>query len=240
VLVSEPSSILKVDTHPPLARSDHEVVECVIADASNGRTEGFDIGQHRYCWSKARWKELKTALGLINWWNIFSEEDLHDVNKLWTKFKSEIIKEIDSYVPKLNTNVQKRRSRLSKAALNAIREKRRAHRRYQRTRLEANNIDNNNDNNNDDAKRAYQAAVRNVGVILTRDKVRREKNLADNPSLGKFYKFINSKLKYKQNVSSIRLPNGVVTTDEMKISEVFSEYFKSVFFARTRPISGIP
>jgi hypothetical protein len=125
--------------------------------------------------------------------------------------------------------VHRRISRLSKTALNAIREKRRAHRHYQRSRLDADNDISNNNNNNDEEKRAYQAAVRNVGSILARDKLHKERNLVNSPNLGKFYKFINSKLKYKQNVSSIRPQDGVVTTNEQKISEIFSEYFKSVF-----------
>jgi hypothetical protein len=236
VLVSEPSSVLKVETHAPLGKSDHEVVECWLAGPSTVMDKKHDMGSHRYCWSRARWKELKQALQSINWWNIFLEDDLHDVNKMWSKFKEEMHRQIALHVPKLSKNVQNRIGRLSKTALSAIREKRRAHRQLQRTRLEADN----NDNNNNDEKRAYQAAVRNVGDVLTREKIRKERNLVNNPSLGKFYKFINSKLKHKQSVSSIRLPDGAVTTDERKISEVFSEYFKSVFFARTSPLPRVP
>jgi hypothetical protein len=231
VLVSEPGSILKVETHPPIGRSDHEVVECVIAGESTGAKEGSHIGQYRYCWSRARWKELKQALRTINWWDIFLAEDLQDVNKLWTKFKCEMLKQIDFYVPKLSKKVHNRTSRLSKPALNAIREKRRAHRHYQRARLERDNNENANNIIIDNEKLAYQAAVRNVGAILAQDKLRKERNLANKPSLGKFYKFINSKLKYKQSVTSIRLPDGTVTTEEQKITEHFNEYFKSVFSA---------
>jgi endonuclease/exonuclease/phosphatase family metal-dependent hydrolase len=227
VLVSEPCSILKVDTHAPLGKSDHQVVECVIAGACIRTKERNDMGQFGYCWSRARWKELTQSLRKINWWDIFLEEDLHDANTLWRKFKNEMHRQIDSFVPKLNKNVQNKIGRLSKAALSAIREKRRTHRRLQRSR----NMEETDEQRTmvEADKRAYQAAVRNVGTILAREKIHKERNLASKPSLGKFYKFINSKLKYKQNVSSVRLPDGVVTTDEQKISEVFSEYFKSVF-----------
>jgi hypothetical protein len=207
VLVSEPSSILKVETHAPLGKSDHDVVECVIAGV--GKPARDNMGQYRYCWSRAKWTEISQALKSINWWNIFLEEDLSSADRLWNKFKVEIYRLADLYVPKISQATGNKVGRLSKVALNAIRTKRRAHRQ------------------ND--KHAYQAAVRNVGAILTREKIRQERSLATKPSLGKFYKFINSKLKYSQSVCSLRLQDGTVTTNEQEISEEFNNYFKSVF-----------
>jgi hypothetical protein len=207
VLASEPSSILKVETHAPIGKSDHDVVECVISGTS--RPERKDECQYRYIWSRAKWKELKQELQLINWWDIFLEEDLHDVDRLWTKFKAKIHRLIDLYVPKLNRTVESKISRLSKATLNAIRDKRRAHR-------QANNC-------------AYKAAVKRVGNLLASETARKERNIASKPNDGKFHKYINSKLKYRQNVCSLRLADGVVTTDEQKMCDSFNRHFESVF-----------
>jgi hypothetical protein len=69
--------------------------------------------------------------------------------------------------------------------------------------------------------------------LIAQNKSRKERNLVSNPNTGKFYKFINSKLKHKQQVLSLRLPNGDVTTDERVMCEIFNEYFQSVFANET-------
>jgi hypothetical protein len=71
--------------------------------------------------------------------------------------------------------------------------------------------------------------VKTVGDCLSKDKSRKEASLAAKPNTGKFHKFINSRIKFKPQISSLRLADGSITTDRKTMCDCFNGYFKSVF-----------
>ena len=213
ILVSEVYSILKVENHPPLSSCDHDVVECVLH--ASGKIKSNPDSRH-YCWARAKWSRIKLALAGVNWWDVFLAEDLSDVDILWRKFKSQISEIIADNVPQYTRASYDKKSRLSKRTYAAVRTKRIAHRRYRRSNCNADKV-------------LYRSAVRAVGSSLARDKIVEERNIAARPNSGKFFKFINSKLKYKQSVASLRVENGTVTTEGALICDSLNTYFQSVF-----------
>jgi hypothetical protein len=215
ILVSEQNSVVNLEKHPPLAKSDHAVVECAISRRADGVTQKNDSDMY-YCWAKAKWSKIRLALQKIDWWNVFSESDLADINALWTKYKLEVSNVISEYVPSFPKNQFDKKCRMSKKAYIAIKRKRVLYRRYRTTRFDAD-------------KQAYRRSVIDLGIQLAQDKIKIESNLVRRPNAGKFYKFINSKLKFKPDIASIRLEDGTVSTDRWRICERLNSYFKSVF-----------
>ena len=97
ILVSEINSVLKVENHPPLSSSYHDVVECVLH--ASGESKSNVPEKRTYCWARANWPRIKLLLAAVNWWDVFLAEDLSDVDILWHKFKSQISEIIADNVP---------------------------------------------------------------------------------------------------------------------------------------------
>jgi hypothetical protein len=174
----------------------------------------------------ANWGKLRDKLRTINWWDIFLEDDLSDIDVLWNKFKSTIFDCIEGCVPFCTTASIDKRCRLSDRVRKAKRTKRVAYRVYRRHR----NVEN---------RTNYRLAVSALKSALRASEMRRERNLIRNSNSSKFFKFLNSKLKHKPRIEAIYDSNGLVTSDPAIITERFSEYFKSVF-SPAEPLPDFP
>lgn len=215
VFLSEENSLFSVEVGAPLGSSDHNVVHVKLNKPACAGHDSKNLPTG-YSWSKANWTRMRNLLGEVNWWEFFSENDLQDVNRVWHKFKQKIISIIDITVPQKSINSLSRHQR-SQRALRAIKAKRKAHRRYLRTR-------------DDSDKSLYRDAVKHVGRVLRDDKRKLDNNVVRSGSFRKFYSFLNSKLNHKPKTYSLKIgDSGKVSTDENEIIGEFSEYFSTVF-----------
>ena len=130
VFLSEFNSLVNVEVGSPLANSDHAIVCCQLSCMFDCNAV---VNENCYCWSKANWGKMRKLLGCIDWWDIFSEGDLSDINTLWSKFKAEVGEVLSKTVPIVSSRSLDKRKSLSKRTYQAIKQKRKAYRHYRST-----------------------------------------------------------------------------------------------------------
>jgi hypothetical protein len=213
ILTSERYCVNSVRAHPPLAKSDHRMLECEfswkLSDNANNVTK-------RRCWSLAKWASIREKLKAVNWWDVFTETDMSNVEAMWNKFKSSIFAIADEHVPIHTAASLDRLHRLPKPIHRAIRAKRSAYGAYRRRRTNEN-------------KTKYLLAVTNLRSKLKASEARRERSIIRNPNCRKFHRSLNSKMNHKPRIDAIYGADGTVTNDKAEMVDLFSEYFKSVF-----------
>ena len=186
VITNEQNMIDKVNTLPPIGKSDHLVLQfryqCYITAKQNVR-ELFQYGKGNY-------KEIKKQLTSIDWKNEFQNKN---IDNSWNFFAKILLDTINKCIPKVTTKVDKRQvcKWQNKNTIKTLRKKQTAWKIYCNTSTTLN----------------YQKYIkaRNQSRWSCRKAAKSyEKNIAEhsknNPKY--FWRYVNSKLK---TVSSYRI-----------------------------------
>ena len=188
----------------------------------------YSIPKEKYSFEKANYENMRTHLETSNWTEEFLNfsEDL-STEDLWHRFKGDILKLRDDFVPKVKQGAANWRNKnnvpISKSLREAINKKKGLHRRWILRK------------NNSDTARASYKKQRNKVKSLMRKAVRKfEKGIANNCKINPklFWAHVRSKLKTKPGVApllqNIKDKKSLVFDDKGK-ADILQNQFSSVF-----------
>ncbi len=211
IFTNKEGLISDITVSSPLGKSDHGVIifkmHCQSTREKPTKT--------RYLYSKGNYNQIRTNLD-INW-----EHELtgKDVIQCWEIFKSRLRVAASENIPKvlLNTKKQKRPSWMNTNAIAKVKKKHAAWKRYLATK-------------DGQAYQLYARARNQAKWECQKARKAYEKDVAkqskQNPKT--FWKYVNSKLKSRENIADLHTDTGMASTDQDK-ANVLSGFFKQVF-----------
>ena len=206
-----------VKHHPPLGKSDHEVLEFDIPTGEERRNKETHKNKRRN-YVKANYEGLKKYFGDLDWSEMYNAEDIQSKYDLFLKnYNNGVEKYVPFYVVKEQGKSEWFNWRCEKAKRN----KNRAWRDLKKRP---------NKNNSEKYKKA-----RNDYVSLRREVERNyQKRIVDKckdePKL--FYRFINGKLKKSDCVTKLK-DGGKIFEEDKELAEILNKNFQKVFTQET-------
>ena len=80
-----------------------------------------------------------------------------------------------------------------------------------------------------DSKAQYKAISKQYSAEIKKFNIQREHSLLEDPTLAKFYSFVNSKLQSKSTIPSLKDEHGNIVSDSKEKANLFNKYFSTVF-----------
>ena len=96
VLVSDPSCLKCVSTHPPLGSSDHLSVLCHVDIAARCSSRSERLGRKIWCFDKADFGTINDNLRDADWRSVYSAPD---VDSAWTAWQETFFSIVDKGIP---------------------------------------------------------------------------------------------------------------------------------------------
>lgn len=216
VLVSNPSSVLNVDTLSPLGKSDHIPIVITLKTKNDINY----VKTVKEMWSKFS-KQNIADLGITTNWDYSSEE--LDSNLMWEELHSKLI-EISSKCPKSKIKCSANGDIISKLPWDCSSLKR------QRTQKDIawRKFDNEPSSINLNLalqKQGQYDRKQHEKVQEYENKI--VKNIKTNPKI--FYKYLNSKRKVKESVSALKDKNNRFTESPKDTANLLADFFSSTF-----------
>ncbi len=227
IITNEENMVTDLEHLSPLGKSDHELLYFRF-NSYVTRNPSF---QSKLCYDKGNYDKMRSDLSLIDWQTELNSFD--NVDDQWNFFRQKIIDTTTLHVPKrkppkFNTNQP---GIFNEKILKSIRKKHRAWQRYMETK--------------DGEKYIEYCRVRNKVKTMTRQaKIKLEKSISDqaktNPK--SFWKYTKSKLKTKDNIPDLDIPNtnNITTKNDQEKADVFQKFFSSVFIKDTDNSHPLP
>ena len=228
VLANEPLLICDVRTKCPIGKSDHDAVYfCMVDDSDNseGRCSSTDNHDDNnnvttvYVWDEADYDSISAHLLSVDWHEMLANN--LTVDSLWSAFTETLQSAIDLYVP--TRTVRATNQRKKKPHVNYPRNIRRAIAR-KRCLWRQHKI-----NPQDAALRDNYRNAHHECRQLTREfEIKREREVVDANNIGKFYRFVNSRLACKSGVGTLLNSNKEHVTADGEKAKLLNEFFASV------------
>ena len=197
--------IQQVQISDPLGLSDHfTLVFDLLTHYSF--TETMPNGQIKFIFDKGDFDSMKQELSQINW-----EKEMRglSVNEMLAYIESKINYCIEKYISSYSQNFFGENKKppplwINRKALKLIKKKQNAYKRWLNT----------HDGRNYEKYTRLSNKVKSITRILTKPF---EKNLAkkikENPKA--YWKYVNSKRKFKININNLLSPDGIITEDDI-------------------------
>lgn len=220
ILTNNSDIVTNLTTLPRIATSDHNVIwfQTIVENLTHSQSN--NCAQTTYIdWPRGNYSAISAELLNINWDNIF--QFCRNVNEIWDTFSSIVNECINKHVPVLlskSVNNSKTRAKCKYPVYikKLIKTKAIRWKRWKITNCENDKI-------------AYKEAEKNCSRAINKFHTAKETELLRKNNLGSFYKFINSKIKSSHRIESIRCPDGSLSNDNRTKSEIFNNFFASVF-----------
>jgi len=195
-------------------------------DCSNKETIALDVCDKLeicpfYFWHKANWKDLMDYIYNVSWGSLFT--NIIDAEECWNIFCQVIWFGIDLFVPKVinskrRNNIQVKKNKVIRYPKKIKRLRARKlllWRRYRKNKTKVN-------------KAKYNKAAKEYKFCIDQNATEIEKEILNCNDLGKFYKYINSKLSSKSGVGPLKNKDGNFVFDSLERADVLNKYFSSV------------
>ena len=211
IFTNKEGLISDINVSPPLGKSDHGV----IIFKMHCQTTQEKQKKPQYLYNKGNYNQIREDLD-IDW---ESELDGKNVIQWWENFKSKLSLAASNNIPKVSQSKRKwkRPSWMSTTAIAKVKKKHTAWKRYLATK-------------DGQAYQLYARARNQAKWECQKARKAYEKDIAkqskQNPK--SFWKYVNSKLKSKENVADLHTNEGTASTDLDK-ANVLSTFFKQVF-----------
>ena len=128
VFTNEENLIDQVEYEEPLGKSDHAVLTWNIVSEFQER---LDNNENKYNYWKGNYSRMRDELAATHWREEFGD---HDVETVWSIFKSKIIKLTEMYVPlKQDDGKHKNRTCIRRCTLRKIKVRNQAWKKYRKT-----------------------------------------------------------------------------------------------------------
>ena len=212
VLTKDDDVVTRVSFQPPLGKSDHLVL-CLETNWSM-EIENQDLAQ-KFCLNAGDYDTIRNNLGQIDWYNIFSGQNLEEI---WTSFKNIIQLEITSHIPLKKNQTNRKPIWMNLEAKQITQEKKQAWLKYWFVKTPSN-------------FKTYRKIRNKASHVLKKARKQYEEKIAsdvkDNPKL--FWTYIRSHMKVRQPITKLVKDNGELTKSDEEAAETFNNYFCSVF-----------
>lgn len=217
--VDEPLLVRDASVEPPFSDSDHNAVhfniQMPIPDDDNCNVNADSVDK-TYLWAHANYAEMSTFLGNVNWNNIFTTNFSPD--DIWYAFTNILNEAIDLSVP--SKSVARRQFTTRRHYPRNIRllfnRKRAVWRLYKADRL------------NQYTKVIYKKLSAECRLAVRRYELSLEDKVINSNNIGKFYRFVNSRMSCRSGVGTLINDAGEHTTADKDKSNILNEYFCSV------------
>ena len=210
IFTREEEDIKNIEVIQPLGKSDHGIVICdLICEWKTNKND-----KPRRLYHKGNYTEINRCLNEVNWEAEFEGKNIH---QKWEIFKSKLEEILDIFIP---LSEPKRYSApwMNRKVVKAYKNKYFAWKRYMESK-------------NSFRWREY-VKERNKTRRLERDERRiYEKKLAKEVGINRrgFFKYVNSKLTVRPEISALLKTNGELVHDEKEMANISNRYFHASF-----------
>ena len=213
ILSNDPEFVYNLEFHPPFGKSHHSVLTFDV-DVKPIKYNNSSIKKFSY--NKGNYVAMRNHVKDFDWNSLLNFDD---VNEMWDKFECILSDTMHMYIPKYTKkSVYKHTYNSPPTLLSKLRCKREAFKTFKRFPTESN-------------RKIYAKYRNQVKWESRKSKINNEKRVAkeckNNPKL--FYQYANTKLKPKENISSLMKDDGSLTQDDSEKTEVLNKFFSSVF-----------
>jgi hypothetical protein len=220
VLCNDPLLIVDVDVTTLFSTSDHFTIEFLLNVSlakCNVDEKCYGIqDQTFYSWGKVNWNMMKSFMLRVDWGCILNE--CVDADQCYSNFCLVLQSAIDKFVPiKSIRNKVKSKDKIfyPKLIRKLLARKARVWRRYKAKRTTQ-------------RKEAYNKIARRCKYLIDKKATDRERAILKSADLGKFFRFVNSKLSSKSGIGPLKNLIGGYSFTAFEKSELMNNYFSSV------------
>ena len=210
VLSSEEGMVCDMNYYPPLGESDHVCIRFKVK--CNKHTDESEPEKKNVF--KTDYAAVIEELAQYNWEELLNSTFQEDYAKFFNKLESSM----EKYTPLQTTRRQKKNLYMTREANRQKNKKNRLWRKYKSTKSL---FDKNNFNR---CKNKLRSLTRRLRKVF-------EMNLSTNskqkPKM--FWKYAKSRLKTRDNISSLKKQDGTIATSAGDKAEALNEFFASVF-----------
>ena len=189
VLTNDPFVITNVFCDTPLSTSDHNTVCFNVLFGSHEAP--YINNRVVFNYKLADWQSLTNALSAINWSDRF--KDCCNGEELWSTFHGELLKIIDSFVPKQNSKNSNycNQSRIPKHIIKIGKKKNFLWKKLRHFRTA-------------ECKIQYKKISQEYREAIINHLKKKEEEVIQSNNLGSFYKLANSKLSSKGKIGALK------------------------------------
>jgi len=222
ILCNDPYLVCDVLVGSPFSTSDHCIVNFTLNLPSNSNVESDSRTDTLstllpFLWKQANWEKMESFINALSWDTFFPSDA--NAETCWETFCQILSYAVNLFVLKLNSRKRKgkrlQKKHTDKFARKLQTRKLRLWRKYKASKSKRD-------------KRKYNKVARKLKVHLANNHSNAEKLVLNSGNLGKFYKFVNSKLSSKSGIGPLKDSEGDLHfTDEEKAT-LLNDYFSNV------------
>ena len=216
IFTKEEDDIKNIEVLQPLGKSDHGVIVFDFICEWKAKT----VFRPRRLYHKGNYSEINRLLNEVNWDREFEGKDTH---QRWECFKHIVEEIVNQQVP-LSEPRTHNAPWMNRKVVSLYKKKYHAWKRYMENKISH--------------RWSEYVKERNKVSRVERDEKRAyEKRLAKEVGLNRrgFFKYVNSKLTVRPEISALIDVNGEIKHDERDLANICNSYFHSAF---NRPIAG--
>ena len=212
ILTTDPMKITSLNVTSPFTTScDHNSITFELyVPASAHKKSNKTV---KYNFRKANFEAICNYLSKIDWLALL-RSCCQNTEKYWNEICVVLDNCVKLFVPSYPAGIRKQTCPKNVRRLRCI--KRRKYRNMKSTPTI-------------ETKASYKTASTNYEHAVKESNLKSEKDLLNEPSLKKFYSFVNSKLKSQPCIPSLLSTDDVHITDDHQKATLMNEYFSSVF-----------
>lgn len=230
VLTNDSKIVSSVSPRPPVGHSDHTAIDFrldvrLVHDPDKNNDNAKNIGNEEdryiYYWHRTDFDGLQQSMSQINWDNFFCLNP--DVSYVWSAFLNVLWEFVREFVPHNNNNcvntdtgMRGSRKRYPPHIHKLVIKKRHLWKELQNGKTDFNRRCKYRDCTNE---------LRQKTRLLVRQ---REINIIQANNIGTFYKYVNSRIGYRQAIGTLLDANGNSIVSDQDKAEMFNKYFASM------------
>ena len=213
VLSTNGVSISNVSIDDPFGTSDHNTVKFSLQVSQNSK-ETWKTTYYDY--RNGKYKKFAKFLSKMKWDTLFKEKDVDTM----VRYLAEILeKGTKKYIPlRYRSHRRKQPIWLNNNILKISRKKRFLWRKYKKSKLNSDYIE---------YKKVLNSLSKSIKVAKWKAEDKISKNIKKDPKA--FFKYVKEKLTNKDQVHSLKKPNGELTDTDGEIVDLLNNYFATVF-----------
>ena len=211
VFTSEGFDLRSIEVLPPLKNSDHCSLKFSVPMKTN-----YGAWKRKYRdYRGGQYKQFRGFLRTIKWTEIFANINVHE---MWSILKQNLNTGIEKFIPQRLRKLRPKPMWWTNKIVQVTNEKLRRWKRYRKSRSEADYAN-------------YIDSQRYCSKIIRKQKRSLEKKISANIKRDPkaFFKYVRSKMRSGRDIPQEMLSGSQKANTDKEISELFGEYFGSVF-----------
>ena len=204
IFSNDQNLIFNVTVNTPFNTSDHRIISANISVPAVLATP-----RYRNLWHSGNYSEIVNSMITVNWNSVFY--NCNDLSSMVDDFVNICSSTISDHVPR---KLIKHKVKQSHALKLALRQKTRLHKLHKQY-------------NSSESLKNYKLATDRVNKLLFEEAEIAEKSLLSNPSVKRFYNYVNGKLRSRDGYDAVTEGSSFISDDRK--AQLFGMQFSSVF-----------